>query len=79
MDILTDIRPGMFCSYENTCVRVSFLIKLKAFRPATFFKKRLRHGCLPVNFAKFLRAKSFMEQCASAVTDRKNIDNIMLG
>ena len=31
---------------ENTCARVSFLIKLK---------KRLWHRCFPVNFVKFLR------------------------
>ena len=38
-------------SQKNTCARVSFLIK----RPATLFKKKLWHGCFPVNFAKFLR------------------------
>ena len=32
-------------SQDNTCARVSFLIKLK----------RLWHWCFPVNFAKFLR------------------------
>ena len=37
-------------SQENTCVRVSFLIKLQA------LKKRLWHRCFPVNFVKFLRA-----------------------
>ena len=40
-------------SQENTCARVSFLIKLQ--RPATLLKKRLWHRCFPVNFAKFLR------------------------
>ena len=39
-------------SKENTCARVSFLIKLQA-RP--LLKKRLWHRCFPVNFAKFLR------------------------
>ena len=34
-------------SQENTCVRVSFLIKL--------LKKRLWHRCFPVNFTEFLR------------------------
>ena len=37
-------------SQENTCVRVSFLI-----RPATLFKMRLWYRCFPVNFSKFLR------------------------
>ena len=41
---------------ENTCTRVSFLIKLQAV-PATLLKKRLCHRCFPVNFAKFLRTR----------------------
>ena len=41
-------------SQENTCAGVSFLIKLQV-RPAILLKKRLWHGCFPVNFAKFLR------------------------
>ena len=40
-------------SPENTCARVSFLIKLQ---PVTLLKKkRLWHRCFPMNFAKFLR------------------------
>ena len=54
-------------SQENTCARVSLLIKLQGSdlqlyqkrnsgtRPATLLKKRLWHWCFPVNFAKFLR------------------------
>ena len=38
-------------SQENTCARVSFLIKL----PTTLLKKRLWHTCFPVNFVKFPR------------------------
>ena len=41
-------------SQDNTCARVSFLIKVQA-RPATLFKKCLWHGFFPVSFAKFLR------------------------
>ena len=41
-------------SQENTCTRVSFLIKLQA-RPTTLLKKSLWHMCFPVNFEKFLR------------------------
>ena len=37
---------------ENTCARVSFLIKLVA-------RQRLWHRCLPVSFAKFLRTPFF--------------------
>ena len=39
-------------SQENTCARVSFLIKLQA---TGFIKKRLRHRCFPVGFAQILR------------------------
>ena len=45
---------------ENTCARVSFLIKLQA-APATLLKKGLWHRCFPVNFAKFLRTPFFTE------------------
>ena len=49
-------------SQENTCARVSFIIKLQALglRPETLLKKRLWHGCFPVNFAKFLRTTFFL-------------------
>ena len=59
-----DSHPKVFCkkillkilrnSLENTCARVSFLIKLQAFL-ATLLKKRLWHRCFPLNFVKFLR------------------------
>ena len=57
-------RPDVFCqkgfleisqkSQENTCARVSFLIKLQV-APATLLKKRLWHRFFPVNVAKFPR------------------------
>ena len=42
---------------ENTCAKVSFLIKLQAsgLRSATLFNKGLWDRCFPVIFAKFLR------------------------
>ena len=53
-------------SQENTCTRVSFLIKLQAIgvsfliklqaTPATLLKKKLWYRCFPANFGKFLRA-----------------------
>ena len=46
-------------SHENTCARVSFLIKLQAL--ATLLKKRLWHRWFPVNFVKFLRTLLFIE------------------
>ena len=48
-------------SQENTCGRASFLIKLQAW-PTTLLKKRLWHGCFPVNFAKFLGTPLLTEQ-----------------
>ena len=41
-------------SQENSCTRVSFLLKLQA-SGSTLLKKRLWHRCFPVNFAKCLR------------------------
>ena len=45
-------------SQENSCTKVSFLIKLQ---PSTLLKKRLWDRCFPVNFAKFLRAAFLTE------------------
>ena len=42
-------------SQEHTCIGISFLIKLQAFRPAMLLKKRLQHSCFPVTIAKCLR------------------------
>ena len=41
-------------SQENTCARVSFLIKLQA-SACNFIKKKLWHSCFLVNFVKFIR------------------------
>ena len=41
-------------SQENTCARVSFLIKLQA-ETCNFIKKELWHRCFLVNFVKFIR------------------------
>ena len=35
--------------------------KIAGLRPATLFKKRLSHKCLPVNCAHFLRTLVFAE------------------
>ena len=40
-------------SHENTCVRVSFLIKVQA-EARNFIKKETLAQVFPVNFAKFL-------------------------
>ena len=40
-------------SQENTCARLSFLIKLQASSTRDNW-----HGCFPVNFARFLEAPS---------------------
>ena len=44
-------------SQENTCTKVSFLMKL----PATLLKETLWRRCFPVNFAKFLRTPFLTE------------------
>ena len=59
-------------SKENTCARVSFLIKLQASGlyikketlsqlPATLLKRRLWYRCFPVDFGKFLGTPIFTE------------------
>ena len=42
-------------SQENTCARVSFLIKLQAWGLQLYLKKRLWPRCFAVNFVKFFR------------------------
>ena len=44
-------------SQENTCVRVSFLIKFSI----TLLKEGLWHRYFPVNFGKFLRTSFYIE------------------
>ena len=39
---------------KHSCRSILF-IKVAVLRPATFLKKRLRHRCFPVNFAKISR------------------------
>ena len=58
-------------SQENTCTRVSFLIKLKA--PAALLKKRLWQKCFPVNFVKFLRTLFLQNNSGRAFGFIKNI------
>ena len=70
-------------SQENTCARVSFLIKLQASQPATLLKKRLWHRCFPVNFAKFLRTTFFIEHLwvtasGNIMSYNKNMTNDMI-
>ena len=48
-------------SQDNTCVRVSLLMKLKASDPQLYLKERLWRRCFPVNVAKFLRAPFLQE------------------
>ena len=50
-------------SQENSCTRVSFLIKLK---------KRLLHRCFPVNFVKFLRT-SFLQNTSGQLLLYKDL------
>ena len=48
-------------SKETPVPKPRCLIKLKAKKPATFFKKRLWHRCFQVHFAKFLTSVFFTE------------------
>ena len=46
---------------EVFCARVPFFNKAAGLRPATLLKKKLWHRWFPVNFAKFLRTRIFIE------------------
>ena len=48
-------------SQENTCARVSFLIKLQT-EACNSLKKRFWRRCFPMNFAKFFRASFYKER-----------------
>ena len=56
-------------SQENTCARVSFLIKLQT---SGLLKKRLWHKCFPVNFAKFLKTHFLTEHLVVAASEQWN-------
>ena len=47
---------------KNLCWSL-FLIKLQAFSPSDFTKKRIQHRCFPVNNAKFLRKTILKNLC----------------
>ena len=78
-------RPEVFLnisqsSQENTCARISFLIKKRP--EACNLKKILWHRCFPVNFAKFLRAPFFTEQLwwlllKKTTTNRQKTNHIL--
>ena len=66
---------------ENTCARVSFLIKL----PVTLSKKRFWHRCFPGNLAKFLRTLFLQNTSGSCFCNKKtpprslfSVKNILL-
>ena len=50
-----------------------FLNKIAAFKPATLLKKRLRHRCFPLDFAKFL-GTSFYRTPPLAASKLKNLE-----
>ena len=57
-------------SLENTCVAISFLIKVQA-RPATLLKKRLQNRCFPVNFVKYLRTLLLQNTSGGCFSSKK--------
>ena len=58
-------------SRENTCARVSFLIKLLAEAEVTLLTKGSWHRCFPVNFVKFLRTPFLTEHLRATVSEMK--------
>ena len=60
---------------ENTCVGVSFLAKVQAWRPAALLKKRLQHRCFPKNIVKFLRPPILKNICEPLLLYLKHLIN----
>ena len=58
---------------ESTCVRGS----VSEARSATLLKKRLRHRCFPVNFAKFL-STFFIEHLLWLLLSLLNVSVILI-
>ena len=52
-------------SQENTCARVSFLVKFQV-KDCNFIKKRLQHRCFPVKYAKFI-----LQNTSSGINKKK--------
>ena len=65
---------------ENTCARVSILIKMQAWglqvRPATLLIKSFWRRWFPVNFAKFLRKPFFKEHLRWLLLSEESNDSI---
>ena len=66
----------LYSEGHNRRLSVMFCLRKDAeagLRPATLFKKRLWHRCIPVDFAKFLRTSFFIEHlratASAAVSD----------
>ena len=68
-------------SQENACARVSFLVKLQAWRLQLYLKKRLRYRGFPVNFVKFLRTPFYIEHLWWLLLDRPTqaYKHVMIG
>ena len=52
-----------FKTHKKTTTLESLLNKVLDLRTCSFIKKRLQHGCFPVNFAKFLREPFLQNIC----------------
>ena len=61
-------------SQENTCVGVSFLIKLQALDLQLDLKKRIQHRCFPMNNAKFLITVFYRTTSVAASVNSKTLD-----
>ena len=59
-------------SQENTCVGVSLLLKIQAFRPATLLKRDSKKSVFfPVKLEKFLRTLTLKNICERLLLHRK--------
>ena len=52
--LISIIRSVLKNSQENTCARVSFLMKFADLQSLTLLKNKFRRQCFLVNFVKFL-------------------------
>ena len=73
--IIRSSDPEVFCKKDvlknftkftgkHLCWNICFN-KVASLRPGTLLKERFQHGCLPVNFTKFLRTPFFTEHLSS--------------
>ena len=68
---------GNFAKFRGKHLCLSLFFNKIAGRPATLLKKRLRHRCFPVNFAKFLITLS-LQNTSETLLLQKHKPNLFL-